>query len=259
MIRTMNRPVAAALAILLSVAALFASVPPAALASSHVHTSTYEYDCLYVRLRWGDTLGRLSLRYGVSVASIRRANGLPSTRIYAGTTLCIPRYYYVPPRTVYVYVPVPQYTNYCPYAWGCAPAYQAPPVQQSYGWTAEYFQGTDTINGPFIVKAPLNASTLDVTWGLGSPYAGVPVDNWSARFTQSVYLPAGNYNFWASADDGVIVWLDADQVIYNWSGSPSAIASGSTHTAVAAGQHLITVAYRHASGNAYIHFGWGAQ
>ncbi|MCL4507734.1 MAG: PA14 domain-containing protein [Chloroflexi bacterium] len=275
MIKTTRKHIANIAVVLIAVAALFISIPSNVFASQQDETATNAYSCLYIRVRWGDTLTRLSYRYGVSITAIKSANGLRGTRIYAGSTLCIPRYY-APAPPVIIYVPVPQYDSDfdCPYPWSCAPTVPVAPTvpsvplcsltygcapQQYYQWTAEFFQGLDTINGPFIVKVPAFASTLDTDWGWGAPYPGVPVNNWSVRFTQSVYLPAGNYNFWATTDDGVIVWLDSDQVINNWSASPSQTASGSTHAAVSAGQHLITVAYRHASGDAYIHMGWGAQ
>jgi LysM repeat protein len=38
----------------------------------------------------GDTLFRIGLRYGVSVAALQTANGLRGTLIYAGQTLVIP-------------------------------------------------------------------------------------------------------------------------------------------------------------------------
>ncbi len=48
--------------------------------------------CRYVHtIAWGDTLGEIALRYGVSRVSIARANGIPNMDlIYAGRTLCIP-------------------------------------------------------------------------------------------------------------------------------------------------------------------------
>ena len=79
------------------------------------------------------------------------------------------------------------------------------------------------------------------------------------RLTESVYLQGGTYNFTANSDNGVIVWMDSDQVIYNWSGSPSFSANGSTHTVVAPGQHLITIAYRHPGGPGQLNVNWWPQ
>jgi len=42
------------------------------------------------KVQWGDSLYKLSQRFGVSIESIMQANGLTSTTIYAGSTLKIP-------------------------------------------------------------------------------------------------------------------------------------------------------------------------
>lgn len=42
------------------------------------------------KVRWGDTLYDIARRFGVSVSSLRRANGLTSSRIYPGDVLRIP-------------------------------------------------------------------------------------------------------------------------------------------------------------------------
>jgi len=42
-------------------------------------------------VRRGDTLSAIGVRYGVSVQSVMRANGMRTSRIYTGQRLCIPR------------------------------------------------------------------------------------------------------------------------------------------------------------------------
>jgi len=41
-------------------------------------------------VRWGDTLSSIAMRYGTTVAALKRANGLYSDFIWAGQRLCIP-------------------------------------------------------------------------------------------------------------------------------------------------------------------------
>ncbi len=44
----------------------------------------------YHYVQYGENLFRISLRYGTSVAELQRLNGMgSSTRIYAGTSLCV--------------------------------------------------------------------------------------------------------------------------------------------------------------------------
>jgi LysM repeat protein len=59
--------------------ALLAVTAPAALADSQVHV-----------VQPGETLFRISLRYGISIQAIQAANGISGTRIYSGQTLIIP-------------------------------------------------------------------------------------------------------------------------------------------------------------------------
>ena len=57
-----------------------------------VQAAPQNYTCLYYKVRRGNTLSGISLRYGVTVRQVMNANGLRSTRIYTGQYLCIPRY-----------------------------------------------------------------------------------------------------------------------------------------------------------------------
>ena len=56
-------------------------------------------DTVYV-VRYGDTLWDIARRFGTTVRAIVAANNLPSTRIYAGQRLAIPRHAPVPGTTV---------------------------------------------------------------------------------------------------------------------------------------------------------------
>jgi LysM repeat protein len=48
------------------------------------------------RVAWGDTLSKIALRYGITVADLRAANGLASDLIYAGQLLVIPNGQVIP-------------------------------------------------------------------------------------------------------------------------------------------------------------------
>jgi hypothetical protein len=133
-------------------------------------------------------------------------------------------------------------------------------LQPNNPWDAQFFQGLDTVNGPGIMKVPGFASVVAFNyWPTGSPTPGVPATNWSMLLTRSTYLSAGDYIFWATADDGALLWVDGDMVINNWSNSPSQTASGTTHTTLVAGQHTITIAYRHVGGPGSLSVSWGVR
>ncbi len=256
-------------AVVLFVASILAiSAPLSAFASALAKPADAPYRCLQYTVRSGDNLSRLAVRFGTTISSIQRANGLSGTKILIGQRLCIPnsiplspcRYAWdcLPPPP-----PPPPPPVTCPYGWTCIPPVVTPPCygpdcwSQSYSpWNAEFFQGLDTINGPLILNVPGFASTISFYWPTGSPYYGVPTTNWSVRLTESMWMSAGNYTFSATADDGILVWVDKDMVINNWGNSPSLTTSGTTHAPLAQGQHTITIAYRHISGPGNLNVAW---
>ena len=58
-------------------------------ASSKPSTATADWSGRYT-VRSGDTLSGIASRYRVSVAELRRVNGLDTSRIYPGNTLTVP-------------------------------------------------------------------------------------------------------------------------------------------------------------------------
>lgn len=85
-----------------------------------------------------------------------------------------------------------------------------PPTGQ---WQAEYFGNTTLTGAPLLTRSE---AAINYDWGFGSPAPQVPVDNFSARWTSSVNLPAGRYQFRASTDDGVRVFVNDTVVIDAW-------------------------------------------
>jgi LysM repeat protein len=246
--------------VILAVLALAVSVPLSAYAAPQSWDNT-RTTCSWYLVRRGDTLTKISNRYGVSIRSIQLANGLRSTRIYTNTRLCIPITVVTPPPCNRWNCRPPQPPPPPPCYWNCNPRPQPcywncfPPTYTR--WNAEFFQGLDTINGPLLVQVPGFSSAASFYWWNGSPYPGIPGGGWSLRLTENVYLNGGMYNFTSNSDNGVLVWLDQTLVINNWSGSPSFTANGATSTG--AGQHLITIAYRHPGGPAQLNVNWWPQ
>jgi LysM repeat protein len=73
------------------------------------------YTCSYYTVHYGDSLSVIGRRYGVSVRTLMRVNGLRKTRIYAGQHLCIPRNKPLPPKRAPAY-PKPKPVVHPPYA-----------------------------------------------------------------------------------------------------------------------------------------------
>ena len=122
------------------------------------------------------------------------------------------------------------------------------------GWQGDYFANV------YLGGAPVFSRTdpeINFDWASGSPGAGLPADNFSARWTRTVHFGAGNYAFYTSTDDGVRVWLDSQLVIDQWfdqGASPKSVV-----ISVAQGQHSLRVEYYERTGKAVAKFWWQAS
>ena len=115
---------------------------------------------------------------------------------------------------------------------------------------AEYF-GNPTLTPP-AARTQCEAS-INYDWGIGGP-AGVPVDNFSARWTGNFSFAGGSVTFTARADDGVRVFLDGTLIINGWVDQPATTYTATT--TVTAGVHEVKVEYYEKTGDAVIQVGW---
>lgn len=133
------------------------------------------------------------------------------------------------------------------YVWWEQPRQQP----QTSAWTAEYWTNP-YLSGPPAITGTVPEVNFD--WLGGSP-VGLPNDNFSARFSRSLYLDRGNYRFYALADDGVRVWLDGSLIIDAWH-THGATIFPSNAISLGAGQHTIRVEYFEATKEALLRFWW---
>ena len=83
-----------------------------------------------------------------------------------------------------------------------------------HNWRGEYFNNMDLSGSPALVR---DDAQINFDWGAGSPASGViNNDHFSARWTQTLNLPAGNYTFAATTDDGVRLWVNGHLLIDVW-------------------------------------------
>jgi uncharacterized protein YraI len=80
-------------------------------------------------------------------------------------------------------------------------------------WRGEYFNNTNLSGSPALVR---NDAHIDFKWGNGSPASGINADNFSARWTRTIYFNPGRYRFTANTDDGVRVWVNDQLIINAW-------------------------------------------
>jgi hypothetical protein len=78
-------------------------------------------------------------------------------------------------------------------------------------WKGEYFNNRDLAGAPLMTRQD---SGINFDWNSGSPDSRIPRDNFSARWTRSMYLEGGHYTFRVQHDDGMRVYID-DKIIYD--------------------------------------------
>ena len=118
-------------------------------------------------------------------------------------------------------------------------------------WKGEYWSNRDLSGSPALVR---NDQRIDFSWGTGSAAPGLPVDNWSARWSRSVTFEPGLYRFSATSDDGIRFYLDGKLIINEWHDS-SGTEVYTVNLAVS-GSHQLVVEYYEHGGSAAIKFWW---
>lgn len=113
-----------------------------------------------------------------------------------------------------------------------------PPTGQP--WNMEFY-GNRNLSGAIVNQDTLYAAALSFNWGMGAPYANLPVDDFSARFTKLVTLAEGTYKFTLSNDDGVRLYIDDIMVFDDW--KDQSVLAESVNVALSAGQHTVKLEY----------------
>lgn len=114
-------------------------------------------------------------------------------------------------------------------------------------WRVEYF-ANKTLKG--VPAHVANVETLNFDWGVGSPVAGLPAEDFSARFTQIRRLRAGWYRFRLTGNNGIRLWVDDRMVINRWWDSQN--GSGEETHYVSGGDHVLRVEYYEHVGSASV-------
>lgn len=121
------------------------------------------------------------------------------------------------------------------------------------GWNAAYFDNDNLGGSPLLTRFD---TSISFDWGTGSPDILIPSDEFSARWSQSGYLPGGTYQFTTFADEDARVIVDGNVIIDTFFDE----VPGSTITAeifLNEGDHSIVVEYRESGGRAFIFLTWG--
>lgn len=95
---------------------------------------------------------------------------------------------------------------------------------------------------------------INFSWGLGNPAAGLPADNFSARWSGDFNFPVGSYTFTSTTDDGVRVFVDGQKIIDFWQDQSSRSHVGSIN--LSAGIHRVIMEYYENGGEAVAKLTW---
>lgn len=134
-------------------------------------------------------------------------------------------------------------------------------AQAQFGtnWTAQFFNTTD-LTGPVVATA-VYPTGINQTWPDGFPrdgannlVPGVNNSNYSARFTTVQTLPAGNYTFILTFDDGVRFKIDNTIVIDEFQGG--SVRTRQAVVALTGGTYTLTVEYLQVINEAVLQVSW---
>jgi uncharacterized repeat protein (TIGR03806 family) len=127
------------------------------------------------------------------------------------------------------------------------------------GLTGSYY-ANHTSSSPFTGSPTLTRidPTVNFNWGSGSPDPSIGVDTFTVRWTGSVQ-PQFNetYTFYATADDGVRVWVNGQQLINAWVDQSATTYQGSI-SLKAQQLYNIVMEYYENGGSAVAQLSWSS-
>jgi hypothetical protein len=118
-------------------------------------------------------------------------------------------------------------------------------------WKGVYWNNRNLSGNPVLVR---NDEVIDFNWRNDSPAAGIPVDNFSIRWTRAVRFDSGIYHFRVRMDDGARLWIDDQLVIDEWKDGTNRVAE--LDLWMSEGKHNVKLEYYERSGEARVSLRW---
>lgn len=118
-------------------------------------------------------------------------------------------------------------------------------------WRGEYWSNRNLSGESSLVR---DDEAVDFNWGRYSPDDDLPRDEFSARWTRLVNFEGGTYRFHATADDGILLYIDNEMVIYEW--RDGGVSDISATRQLSSGPHYIRIEYYEYKGVATIQLWW---
>ncbi len=126
---------------------------------------------------------------------------------------------------------------------------QGPPPKET-PWHGVYYRGKYFEEVVFEREEP----EIRFYWGTGSPGEGVPENYFSVKWERIAFFPPGTYRFFATADDGVRVFVDGQLIIDGWHIQPATEYQADIQ--LQGGYHRVQVDYFEESNEATIRVHW---
>jgi Subtilase family/PA14 domain/Carboxypeptidase regulatory-like domain len=122
----------------------------------------------------------------------------------------------------------------------------------SFGaFTGCYYNNTDLAGVPALIRTD---NQINFAWGSGSPSNALTPMNFSVRWQGSFTFDQGNYAFTILASDGMRFYIDGKPIRSAWRDQSASMYL--VQQALGQGNHVITLEYYEATGNATAFMSW---
>jgi uncharacterized protein YraI len=119
-------------------------------------------------------------------------------------------------------------------------------------WKGEYFNNISLAGQPVLVR---DDAGINFDWGGGSPaWNVVAADQFSVRWSRSLWLQPGRYRFTVIADDGARLWVNGRLLIDQW--HDSSAATYSVEVELPNGTTALQMEYYENAGGAQARLSW---
>lgn len=128
------------------------------------------------------------------------------------------------------------------------------PTPSGNGLKAEFYANKELTGTPIVTTVP----QINFEWGTVAPITGIPLDNFSVRFTGKVKpLYSQTYTFTTTSDDGIRLWVNGTLLVNNWT-NHAATDNSATIALVANQLYDLKVEYYDATSAATVKLWWAS-
>ncbi len=126
------------------------------------------------------------------------------------------------------------------------------PPGSNVNWKGEYYNNLTLGGAPVLVR---DDPSINFDWGVGSPaWNVVNADQFSVRWTRTLWFESGRYRFTTITDDGVRLWVNGQLLVDQWRDSISGAYTAEMD--LPGGLISIQMEYYENLGAAVAHLGW---